>query len=771
MKRLFVILAAAAVFFSPAAAEPTPKQAALESLRKRYAANGPFRRWSCRAESAETCRKLLGADGVFSDMAARQRELREQRKRTDLIDAGEFARKAFDRLWRLSEEFRNGGKRDEELKRRIFRGIVNYGAIENDRRTDFRRWHDSCFAIPTAAINIYFCFFDVMNGVENGGGPEEARAAHAMLRRIAMQVWTTPARKDATDRDPVSVARFRGDDAWLTANAVSYRAVFPCAVMFRSEKMMDVLAEVFGRSLEELSQTARPGAFWPEGLTADGAAWGHGSQCCVWEYPFFGLNSSTEFMAMLRNTPWRETFTPEKIAILMNFIRGSSFFFHNGYEAPFLNRYSTETGAQKRRVIGTRAVANRILYCWKEVLTDEQRRELEQFCREAEGGAPRMENHPAGTYRGSRCFFNNDRVIHKSAGRHLMIAMCSLRTDGVESDKFNNDAYNMFVCDGAVYLQREGNEYARAVGAFDWTAWPGTTLREVPFSKLLPVKNRGYCSRHGFAGGATSGTDFAAGFRYEKMNSADKPGYRKTLRIVDAAQPPIFGVAAHKSYFLFGETLLALGSGITNLTPREPGTIRTTLEQTLLAPGSRSENGWEINNGFAYRVLAEHTAGKVEVRRSEEPTRWRKLSAGNRNRPEGLLPLFRMTIDHGRNARNASYAYLVDLAGRTDAPEPRILSNTPRLQAAESADGRTLGAVFFDESAVLEIPAGRITVSAPCILLLESGPERQKLTVTDARMDPELAELTVTAPFGAVKIALPRGKQCGRPGTVLLPLP
>lgn len=100
--------------------------------------------------------------------------------------------------------------------------------------------------------------------------------------------------------------------------------------------------------------------------------------------------------------------------------------------------------------------------------------------------------------------------------------------------------------------------------------------------KLLPVKNRGYCSRHGFAGGATSGTDFAAGFRYEKMNSADKPGYRKTLRIVDAVQPPIFGVAAHKSYFLFGETLLALGSGITNLTPREPSGARSvSLPETL----------------------------------------------------------------------------------------------------------------------------------------------------------------------------------------------
>lgn len=89
-------------------------------------------------------------------------------------------------------------------------------------------------------------------------------------------------------------------------------------------------------------------------------------------------------------------------------------------------------------------------------------------------------------------------------------------------------------------------------------------------------------SRHGFAGGATSGTDFAAGFRYEKMNSADKPGYRKTLRIVDAVQPPIFGVAAHKSYFLFGETLLALGSGITNLTPREPSGARSvSLPETL----------------------------------------------------------------------------------------------------------------------------------------------------------------------------------------------
>ena len=171
--------------------------------------------------------------------------------------------------------------------------------------------------------------------------------------------------------------------------------------------------------------------------------------------------------------------------------------------------------------------------------------------------------------------------MKKNKSYHILVNMASIRCDGLESAKGFADEYNFYPTDGMTLFQRRGDEYARVVGAWDVTATPGVTARE-GMDKLVPVTNwRGYCSKHNFAGAATAGgVNAVAGYLFEKMNATEKEGVNDKGNNVGKNQM-LYGVKAYKSYFMFGDYMLALGAGITNMNPEMEGTIRTTIDQTL----------------------------------------------------------------------------------------------------------------------------------------------------------------------------------------------
>ena len=89
----------------------------------------------------------------------------------DAQEMGLFITDAMNRLWKLSEEFRNdrmGVSLDKDVFRKLQKSILYYGNLEVSRSNKVNRFHASCFAIPTAAVNIYYCFLKQMDAVENG---------------------------------------------------------------------------------------------------------------------------------------------------------------------------------------------------------------------------------------------------------------------------------------------------------------------------------------------------------------------------------------------------------------------------------------------------------------------------------------------------------------------------------------------------------------------------------------------------------------------------
>jgi chondroitin AC lyase len=769
------------------------KKQALEQMRQRYSGTGIRASMLDQMPAAETLAEDLGENGVFNS-----------------LEENALANQPFMHLWRLAHHLKTHP--DEALKKRVLRGVLHYGKIETSRPNNSSRFHDSCFAIPQAIVNVYFFLYDDMARVETGQTVDPLFVdAHTMIRTLAMQCWTQPFRNDATDSHVVQVERFRKHVWWVGGNAISYRPVFETSILMNSVEMLDVIATVAKNSLTAVSQTTYDDAFWTEGITADGAGWGHGKQCLVWGYPRDGAEAALRILAELKGTPWEQRLDRVNIDTVLSYIRGSSWYFYKGYIPPCVDRTNMNFQGFDASAIRTRRQAGLLLDNWAHCITGEEQEELRLFLAltKQPGAFLGMAGQPAGRYSGTRWFYNNDDLIAKNESRYVIVNMASSRCDGLESANRLAAGYNYFTADGQTLYQRSGDEYGRAIGAWNLTAVPGVTARQGE-DVLKPIENwRGFKSQHNFAAAATRGQEFAcAGFVFEKQNGSWKDGKRPEKLIT----PELYDIKATKGYFLFGDTMVCLGAGIANKNPDLPGTVWTTIDQTrwsgavhvvgqqnggfyspgdtpepiLVKPAGKSSSAdiaWVIHkNAFAYGILPDQTPGAVHLSLERRMTKWKMISGGNRNRTD-LPPqedILQLWIDHDRQVENDTYGYVVWLgAGKVPArPSFRVLANAPELQAITSEAGVTQAIVYNAESQV-DTGQWKLKASSPCALMVEEIDNRITITVCDALMDPSLKGLSISTTLAVegdhvrkdnegwniVQIELPQGQHCGSPVT------
>ncbi len=760
-------------------AQPSKKEG-IRMLREYYVANV---NGSCNKADCEKYISLLNHDGQFTDMIAYEREI-GTRKLLESISFDEQQRMglyltgAMNRLRSVAAYYRQkGGK---AIPDKYWKAIVRYGTIEQNRQPN-DRFHASCFAIPQAACGIYYLLIDAMERTEKDGkGSSLESKANRMLKYLAMQSWTQPLRNDETDRNVVSIPRFRHHVWWVGGNALAYRPLLETAVLMDSIPMVDVVAEVAKKSLSNVSQTNYEEAFWNEGFTADGAGWGHGKQCLVWGYPIHGASSALNILKVLKRTPWAQTLSRENAEALLHFYRGSNFYHYKGYIPPCLDRYSMVYYEGRHQPVPYYEMLKRTVEDYADAFTSAELEELKQLIDEAGQEDIRMDNYPDGMYHGSRWFFNNDDLIKKNKEYHILINMASFRCDGLESASNFADEFNIFTNDGLTFFQRRGDEYRRIIGAMDLTAMPGITARE-GMDKLAPVTNwRGFCSKHNFAGGATSGGENAvAGFIFEKMDAEAKE------KPVKESNLSAFGVKAYKSWFIMGDYLVALGAGVTNLSPELEGTIRTSIEQTAhqgevslfdgksvspvtSAAGTLCRDGkpgWIMQQGgFAYTVLPPYSSDafySIETL----PNEWLKRNLSNKgkvNLPDSAA-VFRLWIDQGREVRDGKYGYVVYCGEGTPAYELpfTVWRNDTLTQAVSTVDHMLTGLVFYQADVVVTVGNTEISASEPCVVLMEQDAKGTKISVTDAMMRTDLQSITLRIGEDRITIDMPQGKECG----------
>ena len=88
------------------------------------------------------------------------------------------------------------------------------------------------------------------------------------------------------------------------------------------------------------------------------------------------------------------------------------------------------------------------------------------------------------------------------------------------------------------------------------------------------------------------------------------------------------------------------------------------------------------------------------------------------------------------------------------------------IQAAICKDESVLGAVFYRENAKLEKSGIELSVSAPCVLLIERTETGRQLSITDPTMNQNLKEIVVTYNGKVIPVKLPQGALGGKSVTI-----
>lgn len=747
MKRLFLFLCiACAVSSVYGQAVHQGKLRAIRVLRNNYARNITIRNSAWKPLQAEI--DSLCPDGFFADI----RDIDSVKGYTLMNDS--LVAKAFTRILNISEVLRENRwtiEYNREIWERCQKAILRYGEMALNRPDVSGRFSVAGCEIPASAVNIYFCHLRLMEKAEQDSLADlQLKATCEMLKKLALRAWTPP-----------------GRDVCVDAFALD-RPLWQVAIMHRSVEMMDSIATVCREAIRTMSpESTGNEMLQQDGFTADGLCQAFGRQAWTGERVIEKMFKVIDILKILRNTPWGGI-ERDMASVLVNYFRGSSFYYYKGHIVPCLGQH-TMLYQPERECIGYWELLKALIIDWESAFNKIEFKELKQLYIEAQGYDPQMYRNPY--YTGTRWFFNNDDLVKKTRRYHFIVNMASSRCDGPGSEQCA-DAYNHFSADGATLFQKTGTEYQKVWGACDITAFPGVTARE-GMKYIMPAKGkRGYCSKHNFAAGATSGgANAAAGFKYEKISVSEREKERGRSYYT-SEEIVLYGVKAYKSYFILGDYLVALGAGVTNRVSGVRRRIRTTIDQTEWRDSVYLYKGngidWVIHKGqFAYSVFPQYQERAYHVCETKD-THWARMNPDNRQ-VDGLpekTDIFRMWIDHGHQPLNDTYGYVVYAGeGRPPRDYPfEVLRNDTLVQAVKSVSGNVVGAIFYDAQTELNMKGVSIAVSSPCAVLVEKTPDGYLiLSVTDALVDQGCRQIDVVLNKRKITLNMPQGKLCGQP--------
>lgn len=321
---------------------------------------------------------------------------------------------------------------------------------------------------------------------------------------------------------------------------------------------------------------------------------------------------------------------------------------------------------------------------------------------------------------GNRMFWRTDYMSQIRDKYMLSIRMISKGVKGSEETNGENKLGGLFAY-GMTSISRDGREYHNIAPMLDWSLLSGVTA---PRKELTP--NQAAFMDETFVGGASNGIYGVAG-----MNM------KKTISTVGT-------FAAKKSYFLFEDEMVCLGTGISGTSEQYP--INTSINQTKLrgevvADGNVLERTagydvtketyqddstertgrWVNHDGIGY-VFTKDTAYRVK-NGPQRGTHNRITDAaplGDNDRTEDI---FMMYLEHGKKPENASYEYIIvpdvtaeKTAAYSENIPVEILSNTEKLQAVKNESLGVYQYVFYERG---RAPLGDCTlsVSEPCIVM------------------------------------------------------
>ena len=664
--------------------------------------------------------------------------------------------------------------RTEENRRKLIRGLTRTLTAESNRREEFLRYIVPAFLVPTLACRVYRVFYDEMDAVEKGTNrdPDLIRL-NRLLKEAAS--WCYFHTFYNTVGPALTLDSFRGDSNWTGGN-FGYRPTFWAALICRNPKMLEVISDVAKGALGIVSWNTMKEAFWLDGLTADGSAWGHKNQNYPFGYPLDGFEALASLIGNLSGTSWSLKTDGPAMDAFCNYME--ALLWHGtGWAKNDIRYIKTEQILQRDipAACGRRGQIYRegkgydtfgkafwTANAFGKLLPEgsEERKRL-QYCADVMSGKKRT--LPVG----ARYFWNNDLLICREKDSLTAVSMLSSRVLSMESAP-SASHFTDFWSDGAAWIMKHFDSYRIARGFMKPCAIPGVTSRQWEFTHT-GQQWRSYTGLHNFAGGAADGNHAVSGYRMERQK------HHAT------ADPNFYDLYAEKSYFWLNGKLVCIGTSITDKTNRNVP-VATTVDQTLWRgpaqdaagtsrkPGEtfRADTQLLWHDGVGYAVLN----GKGKLSGETRKGRFAEFDGTNRtakNLPKSA-PMLMFQIDHGKNPKNGSYAYAVDfhspdfasLKKLAEKPPFEIVSATSGAHVVLEKSSGTLAAVFFKPG-----EAGGLKVDAPAVVLLRQTPDgKVRVTVNDPEQNPKRDSITLVWNGKIHKIQLPTGLYCGQPVTV-----
>ena len=339
------------------------------------------------------------------------------------------------------------------------------------------------------------------------------------------------------------------------------------------------------------------------------------------------------------------------------------------------------------------------------------------------------------TMTGNRYFWTSDYMAHKRPGFHIGIKTSSLRTK--PSEVVNNEnTLGYYMGDGVTNLMLDGSEYENIYPLWNWNRVPGTTTPQGALRNLNDVEDWfGEADAHwrgttDFVGGVSDGVYGASTMDYNR----DK-------------------LSLHKSWFLFDNEMVALGSTINSYSGME---IYTNVNQTLLrgdilvgkngsvtkaSAGNQTltDVDYILHNRIGYYFPEKET---VELDSGTREGLWETINTARVDQPE-KQDVFELGISHGVDPRDGSYAYVAvmdtDEASMQQYAQNapiEILRNDERAQAVYHKDLKMLQAIIYKKTTI-ETPDGlQLTTNKPCAIMVQELDGEFKVTVADPSQRP-----------------------------------
>lgn len=468
-----------------------------------------------------------------------------------------------------------------------------------------------------------------------------------------------------------------------------------------------------------------------EGVQPDWSYHQHGPQLQFGNYGLSYVGDMIQWISVLRNTPF--AFNEEKVAILRNYLLEG-----------------------QQWVIWKNQMD--ISACGRQIGPDQPAAKAATLLRNFEQ-MKKLDPEFSGDYEkarryinlsGNKHFWRSDIQVQRSPGYYFSVKMASERVIGAESCNSEN-LQGFYLGDGATYLYQTGNEYRNIFPFWDWKKIPGTTTLQD--DEPLPVLTAsGYRIPTEFVGGVSDGENGIAVLEYNRL-----------------------GLQAKKAWFMFGDKIICLGSGITSRTGLP---VTTSVNQSFLNGRVESKKDgenftWILHDSIGYFFTE---PAKLTLKTDEVSGKWTDVTI-LLSEETIKANLFKLWVEHGVNPKNKSYGYILvpkatpRIMAEMENQNPFNLVNENDRQEIISTDKHLAGIIFYKpgKSDVL----GGIEVDRPCVLMVKQQENEIQLSVADPTQKLSGIKVNLTGNYTGesavfnkgeteVKISLPQNEMAGK---------